>query len=753
MKFTSSVIVLWLLSVPSLAQSPIKDIEYLQESGTRTLTKDPITALGILDEKLYAVMNGSLFLYENQNFVDVTGGPNTIRRLKSLQGKIWVTTIDSVWTFDGALWSYVYGQPMVDFTLHLGHVHGATRDDIFRFEKGEITSIKPKSGYLSSDITVIMADGSQVLANPVRISPIQRIASYNETLYILQPNRLAFLDGPVFNTAPLDWGAFPSRTLRDMKSHGSRLLITTDRGVATLRGMALTTENGSTGLPYEDTTCLTSGLDGELWIGTTTGAIRHSGKSYQYYGVGNWLPGGQVHDIAVSDSKVYVATSAGLATIEYIPFTLQDKAAYFEEVINKGGFKRLGFLHKLWKGGDGWTREISDNDGGHTAHYLAAMCFKYAVTNDPKAREEAVNSFKAMVWLDDITPKVGFIARSIHSVHGDAGQLATQGSGGLPAKWYETEDKNWYWKGDTSSDEVNAHFYSVALFHDLVAQGTEKDRAKKHLANIATHIIDNGWVLRDMDGQPTRWGQWSPEYLLTPYGIDAKGLNGMEAQTYMIVAHTLTGDPKFKAGLEQLMEWRYHTYTARQKVTFPPDAVVPWDDELAFRCYEPLLRYTEDPYLRSIYLRSIQRHWEVMRMQKVPYFNFIYGHATGNDCEASEAVQHLREWNLDSMGYSYQNSHRSDLDIEPGYTPYMGGTKGLSPRDMVSTWGSRSAIRYDGGNGGRGITPPVGWLEDYWMGRYYGFISAADSSTNPTISFKETYAVPYTGTPRPEIKL
>ena len=31
-------------------------------------------------------------------------------------------------------------------------------------------------------------------------------------------------------------------------------------------------------------------------------------------------------------------------------------------------------------------------------------------------------------------------------------------------------------------------------------------------------------------------------------------------------------------GLRQLLKWRYHTYTVRQKLTFPPDSVVPWDD-------------------------------------------------------------------------------------------------------------------------------------------------------------------------------
>ena len=39
---------------------------------------------------------------------------------------------------------------------------------------------------------------------------------------------------------------------------------------------------------------------------------------------------------------------------------------------------------------------LSDNDGGHTAHYLGAMSFKYAATRDEHARKEALEAFKAM---------------------------------------------------------------------------------------------------------------------------------------------------------------------------------------------------------------------------------------------------------------------------------------------------------------------------------------------------------------------
>ncbi|MEO2048321.1 MAG: hypothetical protein ABGX16_17355, partial [Pirellulales bacterium] len=605
----------------------VADNEYLQEVGTQIVTQHPVTALAAYGQTLYAVLDGSLHELRDGKLQLVKQAPGGVKRLFVLNETLWGTTLwgttaDSVYRYrDGSL-TKVFTGSMVDLCVHLGHVYGASRNEVYRFEEGKFVNIKPDTGWLSSDSTVVKADGSQILVNPISIGPIHRIASYSGTLYLLRPNGLALLDGDVLQSQPVEWGMLPSDHLRDMLALGSQLQISTDRGLAVLRGAALTTLTGKDGLPYEDTTCLASGFAADQWIGTTTGVIRKVGDAYHYFGAKHWLPGNHVHDLAIADKTVYIATSQGIGVIRYEPYTLRKKAAYFEHNVKTWGHQRLGFVHQLyWNSQDHcWLREISDNDGGHTAHYLAALCYKYAVTQDAVDRQAAVDAYAAMHWLQSIAGTDGFIARAIWAVDVDQGKRSTQGSGGLPAKWITTQDGLWQWKGDTSSDEVNSHYYAISLFHDLVAQGNEKKSAAGHLTQLAQHILDNGWVLRDKDGEPTRWGRWDPEYLLRPYGFESRGLNGMEAQTYMWTALRFSGNPIFRQGLEQLIQWRYPAYTVREKVTFPPENVVTWDDELAFRCFHPLLTYCDDPHLRSIYLRALQRHWEVLRMQKVAYF-------------------------------------------------------------------------------------------------------------------------------------
>ena len=735
---------------------PVPDNIYLQEVGQKILLDSPATSIAEFKNQCYVVINGNIHLLSNETINPIGSGPSNVKCLKSLNEAIWALSTDGIYRLTDKNWQKIDDKVFVDICMHLGVVHAATRDEVYKLENDKFVDIKPEMGYLSSDITMLMEDGSQVLADPVKIGPIDKIDSYSGTLYILRPGKLVLFDGKIVNQDFVDWGILPSPNTNDMLSYGSRLFVSTNRGLGVLRGAALTSLKGTDGLPYEETTCLEAGFSNDIWIGTTRGAIRMLNDDWHYFGADHWLPGDNVNDIAVGDKIVYIATDHGIGIIRYEPYTLLKKADYYERHIDEWGHKRLGFIHTLYKKGDEWIREVSDNDGGHTAPYLAAMSYKYAVTGDKSAREEAVESFKAMLWLQEVTTVDGFVARSIWSTTADADERGRHGSGGLPAKWYPTDDGKWYWKGDTSSDEIIAHFYSVSLFHDLVAKGKEKEMAKEHLGKIAAFIIKNGWVLIDMDGKPTRWGRWDPKYLLSPYGYSDKGLNGLEVHTFMRTAFALTGDKIFEDGFDQLMEFGYQNYIERLKNTFPPENVAPWDDNLAFRSYYTILRYTKDPILRSLYLRSLARTFEVKRMEHIGWFNFAYGALTGNDCEADKAVKSLREWTLDCIEYNYYNSFRDDLYPEPGYVPYEGGTKAMSPRETSVTRGSRNALRYDGGVGGRRVMEPTGYLRDYWMGRYHGIIEPPTTSEEDLISVPrrknvELGAKPYNGPKRPKM--
>ncbi len=400
-----------------------------------------------------------------------------------MDGSLWALTSNGIHRLKEKKWRKIDDQEFVDLTMHHGVLHGATQEEIYRLENDRFVSIKPE-------------DSTQIHADPVKLGPITRIALYSGTLYVLQPGKLILFDGVIAKNDFIDWGLLPSKNTKDMLSFGSRMFISTDQGLTVLRGAALTTLKGKDGLPVENTTCLEQGFNGDIWIGTTKGAVRMLDNDWHYFGADHWLPGDNVHNIAVGDNVVYIATDGGMGIIRYEPYTLRKKADYYQRHIEEWGHKRLGFFHTLKMKGEEWIRSITDNDGGHSATYLAAMCYKYAVTGDESDRQEAVESFKAMLWLDRITPIDGLIARSIWSTTTDKDEKDRTGSGGFQAKWYPTPDGKWYWKGDTSSDEVTAAFYSASLFHDLVAEGKEKEIAKD-----ATLIFTSGFLANAKNGK------------------------------------------------------------------------------------------------------------------------------------------------------------------------------------------------------------------------------------------------------------
>ena len=79
---------------------------------------------------------------------------------------------------------------------------------------------------------MLMEDGTQLHAEPVRLGPITRIESFSGTLHVLQPGKLILFDGKVVNKDFIDWGTLPSSNTKDMLSFGNRMFIITDRGLA-----------------------------------------------------------------------------------------------------------------------------------------------------------------------------------------------------------------------------------------------------------------------------------------------------------------------------------------------------------------------------------------------------------------------------------------------------------------------------------------------------------------------------------------
>ena len=714
--------------------SPVVDEVYLQEVGSIVKSPDALTAVAVFQGTAYVGDSQGVSKLDGESFGRVTGPAGKVAFLTVLEDILYAATSEGLWKFDGAAWTRIAEQAPAGLCLHNGKIVLALGADLFAVEEGALTRLTE--------------GGSTKLLG---------VASYGGTVYVHDGKRVGLLErGQIVYNDIADWGTLERGcTVREIMAQGSRLIVATDEGLSVLRGMSWYQVRGDDGLCYEDTTSLAHGFERDLWIGTMRGAVRNINDTYQFFGYPRWIPNDKVNAIACGESIVYIATDGGLGIIAYEPYTLAKKAAYYERWLNEWGQKRLGFVHSLNLIDGEWQREVSDNDVGYSSHYLNAKCFEFAVTGNPDVRAEAVDMMKSVKWSEEITSLDGFPARSIFAAN-EPCLKAQHGSGGLPAEWHATPDGVWEWKGDTSSDEVDAQVYETTLFLSLVANEEESVWAKEHLKRIVGHIVDNGFCLRDVDGQPTRWARWDPEYLQTPLGYYARGLNGMEAFNYVTTAYHFTGDPKFVEGKKQLISANYFGDILRQKLTFHPGFFTHFDDRLAFYAYFPLILHETDPELKTLWLRSLERSWEIKRIEAVPWFNFIYGALTGNDCELDRAAGHLRDWPLDLRRHAYTNSHRDDLFPPKGYRIYAERTKPLSPRETEPNRWDGNFIQLDGGSGGAVVADPGGWLDAYWMGRYYGMITAPQTTDKNLTTVPErglhVGAKPYAGPARPKLK-
>ncbi|MCC7373178.1 MAG: hypothetical protein IT581_00880 [Verrucomicrobiales bacterium] len=728
-------------SLPKATKS-VADEVYLQEIGRTVASTEPLTAVAAGNDGVFVGTARGVLRWDETGLVNEPGMTSAVRSLRWVRGEVWAIAAPGLWRRKDGQWRTETREAVSDVVEYRGQIVAAIDNQLWRLGAGGL---------------------ERWGTNNVPFG-IQRLAPFQETLFLQGPGRLTMLSPGGFGGLDAygfradqawDWGALPSPRLRDAVAIGPALYLATDRGLGVLRGMSLTALQGADGLPYEDTTCLARGFTNDFWVGTTRGAIRHVDGEFQYFAGQRWLPNDRVNAVAVRERTVYLATDGGLGVIRYEPYTLQKKSAYYERHLEEWGQKRLGFTHKLeWDSGlKEYVREVSDNDGGYTGNYLAAQCYRYAVTGDPEARREATNTFHALRWLEGMTGIPGFPARSVWA-KGERGHQAGHGSGGYAAEWHDTADGRFEWKGDTSSDEICSHFYSFALFLEFVARDAEVAQAKAHLHRVAEHLIRNRWQLVDLDGKATRWGRWDPEYFLSDEGKYDRGLQAVELLSFIKTAEVLTGDPKFAEAYQTLVGMGYPAYTLRARNTFPPDSVLHFLDELSFWCWANLLRYEQDADLRGLYRRGYERGYEVVRVEWNPWYNFLFGALTGYEIESDRAVEHLRGWPLDLRVWSYQNSHRSDLRTPAGYVALKGGTRSFAPRETEPLRWDRWLMQADGGEGGRDVVEPGAWLLAYWIGRYHGFI-AAPVVTDPgllTVAHaldSEKGAKPYVGPPRP----
>ncbi len=475
-------------------------------------------------------------------------------------------------------------------------------------------------------------------------------------------------------------------------------------------------------LPVGGITSSAFATDGAIWLGTTQGLMRVSASEpvpdrRQYFSGKRYLADDQVQQV-VPDSQggVWVRTSTGVSHIELRPMSLAEKAEVFEQRV-RARHDRYGLVADcgLTRSGDTFSFQLSDNDndGLWTAMYAAGECFRYAVTKSPEALANARKSIEAVLFLEEVAGRRGFPARS-YIRKGDR-----MPHGG---EWHWTSDGQYYWKGDTSSDEIVGHFFIFGIGYDLLPDGDLKAQIVATTKRVMDHIIEHDYTLVDLDGKPTRWGFWSPELLMK--NPDERALNSLQLLSFLKTTAHITGEARYETEYGKVVkELKYPELMTR--VNEFRHELNYSDEELAMLPYYGLFRYEKEPALLQVYSRAMDEWWKNIQREANPLWTFIYlvGQPEAN-IDLTAAARTLYRAPMETIGWTVKNSHRHDI-VWASTIDRFGHREALTllPPDErpVMKWNANPFV-VDGGSDGHGEDDGGAFLLPYWMGRYHKFL-------------------------------
>lgn len=305
-----------------------------------------------------------------------------------------------------------------------------------------------------------------------------------------------------------------------------------------------------------------------------------------------------------------------------------------------------------------------ENAAWLTGLYTAAMSFQYSVTRDPDAAARAREGFDALHQLANTTPIKGEVVRTFTRVlYG----LQPEGSGSK--RWRRAEDREIYWIGDISLEQLSGWFLGMAVYHELVATEDEKRLLTPDVAAALDIYLENG-ELRD-----------SP----------------ILALAFFQIGFQLTGDAKYRAEFERSID--------------EGDLRLEAVSSLASGFY-PLLAFEKDGARRAQLEPILEVFHTMKRRSGDAYADTVYGVFHPQLDASRRAMTQLRNYRpefLENANYLAESPPQGEQ-----FTPIE--ARPASELDFDYVPPGVAAIR--GGLEHR--FSGVGFLLSYWMARHHG---------------------------------
>ncbi len=320
----------------------------------------------------------------------------------------------------------------------------------------------------------------------------------------------------------------------------------------------------------------------------------------------------------------------------------------------------------------------------HTGAYLAALSFRFAVTQDPEVRAWADKVFEGILMLEKVTGQSGCVARSFNKTDEPNWHEETYF---FPMEWHESTAMPGYrWMGDLSSDQFTGLMFGLTTYWDLCADDAHKAAVSQFVSRMVGRCIENNFRIVDSDQKMTLWGNFCPD-------LPHEKLNSLIILSHLKAAEHVHESPVYKTAYNRLItRYHYDDEAILAKVLWPERWRNGSDDMLAAMAFYNLMRFETDASLLQKYRMGLNRHWFLWNDENNPFYDMLFEVLTTEK--------------------TVDDDTRAALQAMQGFERVR-ATFEIPTADGVSRVESEEE-----GNA-------TFMILNYWFGRYYGFVDPA----------------------------
>ena len=297
-----------------------------------------------------------------------------------------------------------------------------------------------------------------------------------------------------------------------------------------------------------------------------------------------------------------------------------------------------------------------------TGTYLGSQAFRYYVTDDTVAKQNAINMVNTLDGFLHVTGKPGFIAR----YWGPQDSLIYQGDTWCDDpnndRCHHIEDGDYagdFWWGETSRDQYTGWFFGMAVAYDLVDDEDIRNIIRADITEVLNALIDQNWLIIDEAGQPTD----AAPNILPPMRM-----------SWLTIGYHITGESRFKTELQKWLLNSNRITLQLSSISFTNRYAQYYGNNLSHTNWFNLLRlgkvyFSEDDYNFLLNLFETQVH-TFTRLSHNPWFNDVfmsqgnYNPNKNDDPYYEQLFQDLTDFR-DAPNYSYYLAERTGYELDP----------------------------------------------------------------------------------------